>query len=236
MQPPFTIFPLGDGALTVDFGNRIDEALNQNVLRLFRQLQYADLPFVRDLIPAYASLTVYYDVTALRTKEQTAFAAMKERLLSILEGDQNNETAQSRRISIPVCYAKNYAPDLEELAAQKGLSVADVVRLHTAKTYRVYMIGFLPGFAYMGAVNQRIAAPRKAQPRAAVPAGSVGIAGGQTGVYPLASPGGWNLIGQTPLKLFDAARAKAALLQPGDEIRFYPITEDEFTDHQGGAF
>jgi inhibitor of KinA len=134
---------------------------------------------------------------------------------------------------IPVCYAKTFAPDLEDLALQNKISQEEVIRIHTSATYRVYMIGFLPGFAYMGRVDERIVTPRRSQPRTMVPAGSVGIAGEQTGIYPFASPGGWNIIGQTPVALFDVKRKQPVLLQPGDEVTFYSITEHEFTNYQG---
>lgn len=227
----YTIFPLGDAALTIDFGNTIDEAVNAVVLRLFKQLQNLS-PHVIDIIPAYGSLTVYYDATTLRSKHQTAFETMKAMLEPLLKGEENSVAVQSRRIPVPVCYEKDFAMDIEELAMQKAISVEEIIRLHTAKTYRVYMIGFLPGFAYMGKVDERIALARKPQPRTKVVAGSVGIAGEQTGIYPLDSPGGWNVIGRTPLKLFDAAKEESVLLRPGDEVQFYSITEDAFNDYQ----
>lgn len=231
MPPAYTIFPLGDAALTVDFGNCIDEGLNANVLRLFGKLQNLS-PHIIDLVPAYASLTVYYDVLSLRSQGRSAFETMKAMIEPLLHGEESGVALQNRRIAVPVCYAKGFALDLEEVAAQKNLSIEDVIRLHTATVYRVYTIGFLPGFAYLGKVDSRIAAPRKPQPRTAVPAGSVGIAGSQTGIYPLPSPGGWNIIGRTPLKLFDAAREESVLLRPGNEVCFYSITKDAFDDYQ----
>lgn len=228
----YRIFPLGDAALTIDFGNRIDEAINANVLQLFTRLQNFS-PLIRDIIPAYASLTVYYDVFLLRQKNPSAFDAMKALLEPLLREESRNENGAGRRVQIPVCYAKKFALDREELAAQKNIAVEEVIRLHTAKTYRVYTIGFLPGFAYMGSVDDALATPRRQQPRSDVPAGSVGIAGSQTGIYPLDSPGGWNIIGRTPLKLFDATKKEPCLLQPGDAVTFYSIPEDAFEDYQG---
>ena len=232
MPAAYTIFPLGDSALTIDFGNRIDEKLNEKVLLHFYRLQHM-APFIRDVIPAYSSLTVYYDVLFLHSKEQSAFESMKALLEPLLREEVNHPTIQQKVVHIPVCYSKAFAPDLESLAAEKNLSTEEVIQLHTAKTYRVYMIGFLPGFAYMGKVDSRIATPRRSQLRTAVPAGAVGIAGEQTGIYPLSSPGGWNIIGQTPLKLFDTTREEPVLLQSGDEVQFYSITEDEFENYQG---
>lgn len=233
VQATYSIFSLGDSALTIDFGNCIDEAVSNKVLQLFGKLQNLS-PHIIDVIPAYSSLTVYYHVAPLRTKSQSAFEAVSQLIEPILNEEQDSlQTSERRQLKIPVCYTKKFAPDLEEIAAQKNIAAEDVIQLHTALTYRVYMIGFLPGFAYMGKVDSRIATPRKAQPRTEVPAGAVGIAGAQTGIYPLASPGGWNIIGQTPLKLFDATAREPVLLRPGDEISFYSITEDEFKDYQG---
>jgi inhibitor of KinA len=134
----------------------------------------------------------------------------------------------SRLIRIPVCYAEAYAPDLASLAALHGISSEEVIAIHSAARYRVYMIGFLPGFPYMATVDKKIQTPRLAKPRTRVSAGAVGIAGAQTGIYPSDSPGGWQLIGQTPLKLFDVAKDNPVLLQPGDEVQFYPISIEAF--------
>ncbi|RYZ27896.1 MAG: 5-oxoprolinase subunit PxpB [Chitinophagaceae bacterium] len=231
MQPAYTIFPLGDSALTIDFGNWIDEDLNEKVRQLFHQLRNVP-PFLIDVIPAYSSLTLYYDAHALWTSETSAFEAMKRLIEPLIAKDFQKELVQKRVVTIPVCYSQKFALDLEELAKKNNLTKEEVIQLHTSKTYRVYMIGFLPGFAYMGKVDDRIATPRRVQPRKLVPGGAVGIAGEQTGIYPLASPGGWNIIGRTPLKLFDTNREEATLLQSGDEISFYSITEDEFEDYQ----
>ncbi|WP_121353082.1 5-oxoprolinase subunit PxpB [Flavisolibacter nicotianae] len=231
MHPAFTITPLGDGALVISFGNVMEEEINENVLQLFHCLQNTPLPFT-DIVPAYSSLTFFYDVHSWRTKEATAFEKVKEALLPFLQQTVQEKEKSGQTIAIPVCYARVFAPDLEELAAQKALSAEEVIGLHTAKTYRVYMIGFLPGFPYMGKVDSRLATPRKSSPRTAIPAGSVGIAGEQTGIYPFTSPGGWNIIGRTPLRLFDKDRSEPTLLQPGDSVTFYPISEDAFENYQ----
>lgn len=231
MNMPFAIFPLGDSALIIDFGNRIDDAINTKVLRLFTRLQHR-FPFVLDVVPAYSSLTIYYDVCALHTSGKTAFETAKQLIVPLIESNENIPQS-GRQLRIPVCYAKAFAPDLEEMAVQKNCSAEELIALHTGKAYRVYMIGFLPGFAYMGKVDERLATPRRGQPRTQVPEGSVGIAGEQTGIYPLTSPGGWNIIGRTPVKLFDAKRNEPVFFQPGDEVRFYSITEDEFANYQG---
>jgi inhibitor of KinA len=232
MRFAYTIFPLSDSALTVDFGNRIDETINENVLRLFKKLQGLS-PHFLDVVPAYSSVTVYYDAVALRSKESSAFERAKKLIEPLLQEEESNIPVQRRQVKIPVCYSEKFAFDLKELSRQKGLSIDEAIRLHMAKTYRVFMIGFLPGFAYMGKVDERIATPRRSQPRTAVPAGAVGIAGEQTGIYPLTSPGGWNIIGRTPLKMFDASKEDAVLLAPGDEVTFYSISDDEFENYQG---
>jgi inhibitor of KinA len=157
---------------------------------------------------------------------------LKELLEPILNQVTDNGELMGRTLKIPVCYEAAFAPDLAELATEKNLTTDEVIRLHTNTVYRVYMIGFLPGFPYMGKVDGRMATPRRSSPRTSIPAGSVGIAGEQTGIYPLSSPGGWNIIGRTPIRLFDKDRPEPVLLQPGDAVQFYSITEDEFNDQQ----
>lgn len=228
-----SIYPLGDGALTISFGNVMDEGIHQSVLQLFQGLRALSFPFIIDIVPAYSSLTVYYNVLLLHTEEKTAFDAIKEKLLPLLDHKSEAIAEEGRIIAIPVCYAQPFAPDLEEIALQKGLSAEEVIHLHTSLTYRVYMIGFLPGFPYMGRVDSRIATPRKSSPRKSIAGGSVGIAGEQTGIYPLSSPGGWNIIGRTPVQLFNKEASNPVLLQPGDSVSFYSITKDEFENYQG---
>jgi inhibitor of KinA len=234
MTSGYTIFPLGDSALTVEFGHVIDRELNKRALALFRQLKSLSLPHLTDIVPAYGSLTVYYDTVAILREtgeDKTAFEAVSETVRQLLEGEHLSAIDVSpRHIRVPVCYASCCAPDLEALAGEKGLTPEEVVHLHTTGTYRVYMLGFLPGFAYMGEVDERIALPRKDKPQRVV-AGGVGIAGRQTGIYPLASPGGWQIIGRTPLKLFHRKNEHPVLFSPGDTVTFYSITEDEFAHY-----
>ncbi|MDB5208333.1 MAG: pxpB [Flavisolibacter sp.] len=233
MKEEYIISPLGDSALLIHLGNRIDDGLNKKVLHLFHTLQQLSLPEIIDVVPAYSSLAIYYDVVSLHQKNATAFDAMKNLLKPILEAADGQSLSTKRQVKIPVCYTKMYAPDLEALAFDKNLSTKEVIGLHVAITYRVYMIGFIPGFAYMGKVDSRIATARKNTPQN-VAAGSVAIAGEQTGIYPFASPGGWNIIGRTPIKLFDKEKEEPVLLQPGDEIQFYSISQNEFENYQGG--
>jgi inhibitor of KinA len=234
-QTSYTIYPLGETALTLDFGNVIDPCINKQVLALFKKLQTMALPFVLDIVPAYASLTLYYDVVQVRQHihdDHTAATAIQALLETTLASLATESETSPRFIKVPVCYGDIYAPDLKALASAKGITTEEVVAFHTGQTYRVYMIGFLPGFPYMGELNEKIAMSRKAQPRLRVEAGSVGIAGGQTGIYPLDSPGGWQIIGRTPLRLFDPHLQEPSLLRPGDEVQFYSISEDEFKSYK----
>jgi inhibitor of KinA len=229
----YKIFPISDSALTIDFGNVIEEGINSKVLSLFRNFQMNPPEGVIEAVPAYSSLTIYYDVFQLSKSipsDKTVFewisGELEERLLQPIEpGDK-----APAFIEIPVCYDNEFAPDIEELAKKRGLSVEEVIHIHCSKPYRVYMLGFLPGFSYMGEVDERISIPRKAQPKP-VAAGSIGIAGRQTGIYPLASPGGWQIIGRTPLKLFDAKKEEPALLKAGDTVQFISISKNEFESY-----
>jgi inhibitor of KinA len=221
---------LGDAAITIDFGNCIDEKINKEVIARFNQFQQHPLPGMIEAVPAYSSLTVYYDLMMLRKKiaeNQTVFDWMKQQLQErLLQQVQQNETKE-RLINIPVCYDEEFAMDIHSLATTKNISAEEVIKIHTSETYKVFMLGFLPGFAYLGEVDEKIAIPRKPQP-VNITAGSVGIAGRQTGIYPLDSPGGWQIIGRTPLKLFDAGKEEPTLLRAGDTVQFYSITKNEF--------
>lgn len=234
---PYTIFPLGDSALTIDFGNVIDAEINKKVLRLFHQLKNNADVTILDLIPAYSSLTIYYNVAAACKKagdNETAFEIMAAMIEEETAKEQQATEIKSNFIEVPVCYSKKFALDIETLADQNKLSVSEVIKIHTSKTYRIYMLGFLPGFAYMGDVDERIAIARRQEPRLSVFAGAVGIAGKQTGIYPLESPGGWQIIGRTPLLIFRKENERPVLFQPGDKVKFYSITEDEFENYQTG--
>ena len=235
MKPslPYNIFSLGDSALTIDFGNVIDKDINNYVLDLFHHLKRKNIPGVIDLVPAYSSLSIHYHVPLIRQSviAKTAFEFLKQTIEKELEQDLLQQKRQQRKIGIPVCYSGSFAPDIEAIAIEKNISIEKLIKLHKDQLYSIYMIGFLPGFPYMGEVNDAIAVPRKTEPGINVPAGSVGIAGKQTGIYPIDSPGGWQIIGRTPLKIFDKEKSDPVLLQPGDEIQFYSITEDEFKNY-----
>jgi len=224
----YSIFPSGDHAITISFGNQIDLKHNSQVHQLFASLRQQQQTFWMDIIPAYTSLTIVYDVGAIRKQYPSAYEWVRGELEKALENIKEDGIVSVRTIKVPVCYDLSFAPDSKGLAANKKISIDELIELHSQVTYHVYMIGFLPGFAYMGTVDDRIASPRHIQPRTHVPAGSVGIAGNQTGIYPLDSPGGWKIIGRTPVNLFDVRAADPVLLQAGDEINFFPITKVEF--------
>lgn len=227
---PYNVYPCGDHALTVSFGNVIEEAANKHVLSIFNWLKLQNIEGVKDIIPAYSSITVVYDVQVIRKKfpSTTAYSRMAKTLEQYMHKQEKNTENKEGIARIPVCYEPAYAPNLIEIAALKNIQPQTIVQLHCSKAYRVFMLGFLPGFAYMGTVDPNLEMPRRTNPREKVAAGSVGIAGKQTGIYPFESPGGWNIIGRTPLKMFDAKRPQAALLQPGEQVQFYPITKEAF--------
>ncbi len=227
---PYRIFSLGDAAITIDFGNIIDIAINKEVIARFNQLQQQPIPGMIEAVPAYSSLTVHYDVMAIRKiipPGQTAFETIKRQVEEWLLQPVLQNDKEERLIKIPVCYDTEFAIDIQQLTTAKNISIEEVIRIHTSKSYKIYMLGFLPGFTYMGEVDEKIAIPRKQQP-VNIAAGSVGIAGKQTGIYPLASPGGWQIIGRTPVKLFDAESLTPTLLRAGDLVQFYPINKNEF--------
>lgn len=228
--PAYKFLPLGDNALILDFGNIISEPINELVISIFYQLQTNPLPGMKETVPGYSSLTIYYDVmimVAKKNENKTAFDQMKEQVEKFLENERAESEDHGSFITIPVCYEKDMGPDLEWIAVENKIDKDEIVRLHTTKSYRVYMLGFLPGFAYMGEVDEKIVSPRKPQP-VNVEAGSVGIAGKQTGIYPLRSPGGWRIIGRTPLTLFDKNNKQPTLLKAGDTVKFISISRDEF--------
>lgn len=228
--PPYKIFPLGDAGLVVDFGNIIDESINKLVDAIFYQLQKDPIAGVIEAVPAYSSLTIYYDVLFIRNKisrKETAFEWISEKVKEYLSQERIEVEETGAFIRIPVCYEKEFGTDLDFIALLNHITIDEIIHLHTSTVYRVYMLGFLPGFAYMGMVDEKIAAPRKQFP-APVEAGSVGVAGRQTGIYPLISPGGWQIIGKTPLKLFDKEKEDPTLFKSGDSVQFYSITKDEF--------
>ncbi|MGH7046296.1 MAG: 5-oxoprolinase subunit PxpB [Stellaceae bacterium] len=213
---------VGDRALTVEFGDRVDRAVNDAVLRLDQALR-AEPPFgVIEAVPTFRSLTIHYDPSA------TSRADL-ERAVAHLVDETRGSRRDARRWRVPVCYEGAFAPDLAEVARLTRLAPAEIVTLHHAPGYRVYMLGFLPGFPYLGDLPEALRLPRRAEPRLRVPAGSVSIATSLTAIYPYESPGGWHLVGVTPIRLFDPARSPPALLAPGDAVVFEPIDAGSFS-------
>jgi inhibitor of KinA len=231
-SPSYKISSLGETALIIDFGNTIDESINKMVHSLFYQLQHDPIPGMIEAVPAYGSLTIYYDILFIRNiinKQITAFEWVSEELRKFIP-KENIETGDPQiLIRVPVCYENEFAPDLDLIASRNKISPDEVIYLHTAATYHIYMLGFLPGFAYMGMVDEKISSSRKQKP-VFVEAGSIGIVGKQTGIYPFRSQGGWQIIGRTPLKLFDKEKINPVLFKAGDKVQFYSITKDEFED------
>ena len=213
--------PCGDTALVVEFGDRIDRGLSDRVLGLDARIRAAGLPGVIESVPTFRSLMVHYD--PVRTHAQALMTAIR----TLLSGEL--DAGRSRRLwRVPVCYDDDLAPDLADVAERTGLTTDRVVALHSATRYHVYMIGFLPGFPYMGDLAPELELPRRSDPRTRVPPGSVSIATTMTAVYPVESPGGWHLVGTTPIKLFDPALSPPALLAPGDAVEFERIDRAAF--------
>jgi inhibitor of KinA len=216
----FRLVQAGDSVVVVELEDRIDERVNAQAIRLAAVVEAARIGGVRDVVPTYRSVAVYFD--PLRT-DYTGLCD----LLSTHAAEGSASVVDDRRnitralVRIPVRYGGDDGPDLAEVAIFSKLSEAEVIARHTGRVYRVFMMGFLPGFPYLGTVDPAIAAPRRATPRLRVPAGSVGIAGSQTGIYPAETPGGWQVIGRTPVTLFDMSRTDPFLLEPGDAVEFY---------------
>ena len=222
MTATLRIVPAGDAALIVELPARIDPATSNRVIVLAREVRARCGELIRDAVVGYCSLTVYFDPLRLD-------ADWLEGEIRRLNEDLPEElAAEGAQIDVPVCYGGAFGPDLADVAAAAGLSEAEVIALHTGVPYRVYVVGFVPGFPYMAPVDPRIALPRRATPRTRVPAGSVALAAGQTGIYPTDSPGGWHIIGQTRVKPYDPSRSAPFLFQPGDTVRFRAISEGDF--------
>lgn len=215
--------PAGDTAVVAEFGNEISEDINRQVHAFAGALEAAGIPGIRELVPTYRSLMIHYDPRVIRY--QPLLDA-----LSALSADtaESAEDSVKEVLVIPVLYGGGEGPDIANVADKNGLTQDEVIALHSGTDYRIYMLGFTPGFTYLGGMDPRLETPRLATPRVAIPAGSVGIAGMQTGVYPIDSPGGWQLIGRTPVRFYDADRAEPILPKAGWYIRFKPVTKEEY--------
>lgn len=227
----YRIFPLGDNALTIEFGSEISVEINNNVLKLARFFEENHFKGFIEIVPAYSSLTIFYDIFKVRknhTEFSTAFDKIKHSVESALSELKEIQQKDFRTIEIPICFDSEFSPDLESVATQNNLTTEEVIKIFLDKIYRVFMLGFLPGFSYMGEVDEKIATPRKVSPRLRVPIGSVGIAGKQTGIYSLESPGGWQIIGQTPIQLFTPEQENPTFLRAGDSVKFFEIDKKKF--------
>lgn len=234
MRPKIHI--LGDQGLLLDWGNQLNAEIHREVQACWKGIQALHLPGVLDLIPAYSSLAILWDTAFLLQNypQRLPLEWVTSWIEPVLQQQRKPlPDGEGHKVHIPVCFEEPYALDLEELAAQKQLSPSQFVERFCAQSYRVYLLGFLPGFAYMGTVEPVLASPRRAVPRALIPAGSVGIAGVQTGIYPLDSPGGWQIIGRTPWRMFVPEADPPVRLRVGDEIWFYPCSSTEFHSIKG---
>jgi inhibitor of KinA len=223
---PVRFLNMGDSAFTLELGDRIDRDIASSVAaidrRLRREQAAGGFAGLIEAIPTYRSLTVIFDPLVLSR------VTLKARLLAMLDEADPAADQEARYWRLPVCYEEDYAPDLTAVAARSGLTSTEVVALHSGRAYTVYMIGFLPGFPYMGDLDPALEMPRRSEPRVRVPVGAVAIAGRQTAIYPWESPGGWQLLGRCPVPLFKAERTEPALLAQGDTVQFYPVTADDF--------
>ncbi|MDD3251184.1 MAG: 5-oxoprolinase subunit PxpB [Lachnospiraceae bacterium] len=220
--------PVGDQAVLVEFGSRIEEETNRKVMAFAALLSAETVPGFRECVPAFASLLVCYD--PLVTEYETMCGILEG--LAAAHGSAAAGDAGGHLVEIPVCYGGSYGEDLGFVAEHAGLSTEEVIHIHSGRNYRIYMLGFLPGFPYLGGMDARIFTPRLSNPRTRIPAGSVGIGGEQTGIYPMDSPGGWQLIGRTPWKLFDPMAGGKTRYEAGDVIRFVPISEAQFREYE----
>ncbi|MFP8641355.1 5-oxoprolinase subunit PxpB [Priestia aryabhattai] len=232
------ISPLGDSALVITFGDSIQYDIHKQIKTCKDSIELNPFPGFIECVPAFTNLTIFYNplevVAAVKKKEKKEFVSPFEVVSSFLQSKLENEQTEKkldhRTVSIPVCYGGEYGPDLEYVARHHNLTPEEVISIHSEGEYLAYMIGFAPGFPFLGGLSEKIATPRRPSPRTSIPAGSVGIAGMQTGVYPISTPGGWQLIGQTPIKLFLPEQNPPSLLQAGDIVKFEPISKEEYQE------
>lgn len=217
----------GESGLLMEFGETISPEINARVRSMMESLDTDPLPGIIEVTPAYRSLLILYDPAKATIAQLRPM--LLERVAHLTVGDLHSTDV----IKIPVCYGGEYGPDIQAVAAHNALSVKDVIHIHTAPTYPIYMLGFTPGFPFLGGLSEKLHTPRLQSPRTRVPAGAVGIANSQTGIYPIESPGGWRLIGQTPLKLFDIQCAEPFLLRAGASLKFEAISPEEYGRYQG---
>lgn len=224
MKTDLRLLPAGDSAVVAEFGNTIDPLVNDQVQALAAAIHQAGLAGIRELIPSFRSLLVLYDPGLLSYQKLTE--TLKQLSSSLSYGVQK----EKRIHLIPCCYGSHFGSDLSDMEKTTGLSREEIIAIHSGVDYRIYMLGFLPGFVYLGGLDKRIWMPRLSTPRVKIPQGAVGIGGSQTGIYPLDSPGGWRLIGSTPVDFYDPGRPEPALCKAGEYIRFVPISSCDYYD------
>lgn len=212
----------GDSAIVMEFGNTIEKKINAKIAAVVENLKKKKLDGILDILPTYRSILINYDPVKI------SYGEMVYILKGLSEADSNKESDEVRLIEIPTLYGKEYGPDIDFVAENANLSIEEVIKIHSGTDYLVYMMGFMPGFTYLGGLDERIATPRLKSPRLKIEPGSVGIAANQTGMYPLESPGGWQLIGRTPLKLYDDTKEPPVFIQAGDYIRYVSIDQKEY--------
>lgn len=218
------ILPSGDCAVTVEFSDSISEEVNRRIRFFYENIRRQNIQGITDIVPTFRSVLISYDPRFL------SYQSLCTQLKNNLVQTSGVDNKKKRIVAIPVCYEEEYGPDLKFVAEHAGLSEEEVVKIHTSKEYLVYMLGFQPGFPYLGGLDERLFTPRLTVPRVQIRAGSVGIGGEQTGLYPLASPGGWQIIGTTPVRAYNPQKTPSIPYEAGDYIRFYPISKERFCE------
>jgi inhibitor of KinA len=233
------MFPIGECGILVEFGNKIHPDIHKKTKALTDYLEINPFDGMVECVSAFSSVAVFYDPMKVKgskiniiEKDMISYEIVKSILEKILLNLDHYDNSKKRIVEIPVCYGGEFGPDLEYVAKYNKVTVDEVIKIHSSGEYLVYMIGFAPGFPYLGGMSEKISAPRRESPRVLIPKGSVGIAGKQTGVYPIGTPGGWQLIGRTPVELFRPKESSPSLLKPGDIVKFYPVSYEEYKKHK----
>lgn len=222
MYSEIKFIPSGDKSLVMEFGNSISPEINEKIRNMVMAIDQSNFPGILEIIPTYRSILIIYDPILVE------FTSLINYLKEIVNSLGDSSDGEARIIELPTVYGGEYGPDIEFVAKHNNLTVDEVISLHSSTDYLLYMLGFTPGFGYLGGMSKEIETPRLQVPRTKIPAGSTGIAGSQTGIYPIDSPGGWQLIGRTPVKLYDPLATPPVLLNAGDYVRFVPVTEQEY--------
>lgn len=218
------ILPEGDCSLLLVFGQEINPDINRKITAVVKLIRHQHILGLMDIIPSYCAILINYNPHIIK------YIDLRRRIEKILRMDINSVSREKRIFDIPVLYGGIYGPDIENIASSAGISVEEVIKIHSSSDYLIYMLGFLPGFCYLGGLDERIHTPRLPNPRLKITAGSVGIGGASTGIYPMDSPGGWQLMGRTPVKTYDPDRKNAILFEAGDYIHFVPVTEERYKE------